>query len=299
MKPLIMKTNLPVPPLSDFRNFTAAILRKWIFLLFLALDVLALLFQLTGRGFFLPQSYYIGFIFFGFAVSAFQVYRELSSVHQKLLSKPVEKIPKSELSVSFPVGNEYTYSLADPYTGQDTRITRMQNTKGVECRFDERGILYVNDVIYYAMGQGNLEINLRLVNSGDVQLDVSAIRSANNVDLRYLDILDDGILLDGLKLRCPLHLKSGEFVTLRSKYKIVMGKTAGEAEFAADTQSLPNSILHEISFDTVDAEGKKQTYISKIATPSKPLIDLYAKQWREYDQEDYLVIAGYGLAPDK
>jgi len=293
-----MKTNLQVPLFSEFRDFIVAVLRQRIFLLFLVVDIVALLVQWIIPAFSLPEIYYIGFIFVGFVGSAFQVYRDISLARQKLLSKPVEKISKSELSISFLAGNEYTYSIADPYTGQSVRITRMQNTKGMKCRFDGRGILYVNDVVYYVMGKGSLEINIRMVNSGDVPLDVLAIRSAHNVDLRYTDILEDGIFLNGGQLRFPLHLKSGEFVTLQSRYKITLNKTSSEAEFAADTQSLPKSIMHEISFDTMDMDGKKQTYISKIATPSKPLIDLYAKQWREYDQEEYLVIAGYGLVAD-
>ena len=57
--------------------------------------------------------------------------------------------------------------------------------------------------------------------------------------------------------------------------------------------ALPRSILHEISFDTRDIQGKVQTYVATIETPSRPLIDLYVKQWQEFDQDEYLLLAGH------
>jgi len=56
--------------------------------------------------------------------------------------------------------------------------------------------------------------------------------------------------------------------------------------------------LHELSFDTVNVNGRRHTYVSEIETSTGPLKELYVKQWREYDQEEYLVIAGYSLEPD-
>ncbi len=298
MKPLIMKTNLPAPLFSEFRNFLAAIFRKWEFLLLLFLDIAALLIGFINPEFSLPEIYYLGFVFAGFIASAFHVYRDSLSAYQNVASKSTEKIPKSELSVSFVSGNEYKYSISDPYSGQNPYITRMQKAKGVKCHFDERGRFFINDEVYYVMGRESLEINLRVWNSGDLPLDISAIHSENNVDLRHLQILNDDVFLSGNRLRFPIHLKSGEFVILQSKSRISLSKGSSNAEFAADSRSLPKSILHEISFDTVDVNGKRQTYASKIETPSRFLMDPYVKQWREYDQEEYLVIAGYTLVPD-
>jgi hypothetical protein len=293
-----MKTNLPVPPFSEFRNFLAAILRKWEFLLLLFLDIAALIIGFISPEFSLPEIYYLGFVFAGFIASAFHVYRDLRSAYQSLIPVPVEKIPKSELSLSFVVGDEYTYSISDPYSGQNRYITKMQKTRGAKCRFDEKGVFYIDDMVYYVLPQENLEINIRIENSGDLPLDVSAFRSENNLNLRYLVMFDGEAFVNGTKLRFPLHLKRGEFVILQSRSRIFSSKGSSTAEFAADSRSLPKSILHEISFDTIDVEGKRQTYVSKIETSSKPLKDLYVTQWREFYQEEYLVIAGYSLIPD-
>ena len=298
MKSLIMKTNLPAPLFSEFRNFIAAIFRKWEFLLLLFLDLVALIIGFINPDFSLPEIYYLGFVFAGFIASAFHVYRDQLSVYKNIVSKPTEKIPKSELSISSVVGNEYAYSISDPYFGQNPYITRMQKSKGVKCYFDGRGVFYINDEVYYVMSKGSLAVNIRIENSGDLPLDVLAIHAENSVDLRHLQILQDGVFLNGNKLRSPFHLKKGEFVVLQSRSKISFSKGSNHALFAADIRSLPKSILHEISFDTMDVDGKRQTYVSKIETPSRPLIDLYVNQWREYDQEEYLVLAGYSLVPD-
>ena len=295
-----MKTNSPVPPFSEFRNFIAAILRKWEFLFLLFLDIVALIIGFIRPEFSLPEIYYLGFLFAGFIASAFHVYRDQLVAHQNTVSKLTEKIPKPGLSIVFVRGNEYKYSISDPYSGQNPYITKMQKTKGVKCHFDGRGVFYINNEVYYAMSKASLEINVRVENSGDLPLDVLAIRSENDLDLRYLRIFDETMFLNGSKLRYPFHLKSGEFVILQSKSMISASKGSNDALFAADLRSLPRSVLHEISVDTVDASGKKKTYVSRnIEVPTRPLVDLYVKQWRDYDQEEYLVLAGYSLEPDR
>jgi hypothetical protein len=294
MKPFVKRTDLSMRPFAGFRNFLVAILRNRIFLLFLVLDALALSLQWMAPRFSLPQGYYFGFAFVGFVWSAFRAYRDLSLAYRNILSpKLVEKNPRSELSISFLSGNEYAYSIADPYAGQNLHITRMQKTRGVKCRFDGRGVLYINDKVYYSMSKASLAINIRMENSGDLPLEVLSIRLENNLDLNYLNLSNAEVFLAGKKLCFPLPLKSGEFALLQSKYKISASPGSNDGLFAAEFQALPRSILHEISFDTRDVHGKGQTYRSTIETSSRPLIDLYVNQWREFDQDEYVFLAGY------
>jgi len=290
MKPFVMKTD----PFSGSRNFIVAILRNRIFLLFLVLDLLALSLQRMNPRFALPLVFYFGLAFAGFVWSAFRAYRDLSLAYRNILiPKPVEKISRSELSVAFLTGNEYAYTIADPYAGQNRHITKMQKTRGVKCRFDGRGVFYINDEVYYCMSKASLIINIRIENSGDLPLEVVALRLENNLDLNYLKFTRDEVSLHGKKLCLPCPLQSGEFVLLQATYEISASKDSNNDLFAADFQALPRSILHEIAFDTRDAHGLEQTTISKIETPSKPLIDLYVKQWREYNQGEYLFFAGH------
>ena len=290
MKPFVNKT----APFSGFRNFSAAILRNRIFLLFLVLDLLALSHQWKNPRFALPLVFYLGLAFVGFAWSAFRAYKDLSLAYRNLLvPKPVEKISRSELSIAFLNGSKYDYAIADPYAGQNRYITKMQKTKGVKCRFDGRGVFYINDEVYYCLSKASLVINIRIENSGDLPLEVVALRLENNLDLNYLKFTRDEVSLHGKKLCLPYALQSGEFVLLQAKYEISDSKDSSNELFAADFQALPRSILHEISFDTKDVHGKLQTTVSRIETPSSPLIDLYVKQWREYDQEEYLFFAGH------
>jgi len=294
MKPFVKETGLSMHPFSGFRNFMVAVLRNWIFLLFLVLTILAFSLQWINPRFALPPVYYVGFAFVGFVWSAFRAYKDLSVAYRNLLvPKPVEKIARSELSISSLSGNAYTYSIADPYAGQNHHITKMQKTRSVKCHFDGRGVFYINDQVYYRMSKASLTINIRVENSGDLPLEVLAIRLENNLDLNYLKFSKDEVCLYGKKLSLPCPLQNGEFVLLQAKYEIAASKDSTNDLFAADFRALPRLIVHELSFDTKDVHGEQQTFNSKIETSSKPLIDLYTKQWREYDQKEYLFFAGH------
>jgi len=285
--------------MPEFRNFIVALLRKRIFVLFIFLGLAGISLQLTISAFAPLQVYYWGLIFVGFVWSAFLVYRDLALAYQKLLvSTSVKDIPKSELSIAFVHGQEYTYSISDPYDGSSYQITRMQNAKGMKCHFDERGVFFVNDKVYYAMAKGSLEINIRLQNSGDLPLDVLSIDLDDNLDLNHLRFFHEGVFHHGSGLQCPFHLESEELVVLQIKYKISASKGSSDALFAADFRALPHSILYKISVETLDANRERRSYISELKTQSKPLMDLYAKQWREYDQLEYLVLSGYRLIND-
>jgi hypothetical protein len=299
MKPSAKKTEQSMhPPFSGFSNFMIAVLWNRVFLIFFVLAMLVFGLQSITHWFALPSVYYVGFAFAGFVWSAFRAYKDLSQAYRNILTpKPVEKIPRSELSISLLSGNAYAYSIADPYAGQNHHITKMQKTKGVKCRFDARGVFYINDEVYYRMSNARLTINIRMENSGELPLEVLAIHLENNLDLNYLKFTRGEVCLHGKKIGLPFPLQSGEFVLLQAKYEITASKDATNDLFAADIQALPRSILHEISFETNDVQGKRQTTTSKIETASKPLIDLYVKQWREYDQQEFLFFAGYTHSP--
>ena len=274
-----------------------AIFRNRIFLFFLSVDLLVLNLAWVNPRFALPQVYYVGFAFVGFGWSAFRAYRDLSLAYRNLLvPKPVEKIAGSELAVTFLNGNEYAYTIADPYAGQNLYITKLQNTRGVRCRFDGRGVFYINDEIYYPMSKASLVINIRLENSGDLPLEVVALHLENNLDLNYLKLSKDQVSLHGKKLCLPFPLHSHEFLLLQATYQISASKESNNELFAADFRALPRLILHAIAFETKDAHGNLQTTVAKIETPSKPLIDLYVKQWQAYDQKDYLFFSGHSPA---
>lgn len=296
MKPAAKKEGSGKPPLSEFRKFILAIGRRPVFILSLFLGVFALIIQLTLSEFSLPQFYTFGFVFVGFAWSAYQAYRELSLTHQKAISQIAdEKEPKSTLSILPVVGNEHEYSLSDPFFGQNHLITRMQNTKGVKSYFDERGVFFVNGKVYYLMGESSLELNIQLQNSGELSLDILSIDIDNDLSLNHLDLSYEGVFLHGKELLFPIRLESGEIAKLQLRYKISISRGSNESLFAADFRSLPRIITHDISVDAADADEIRQTYTLEIKTSPKHLIDLYIKQWREYAQEEYLVLAGYNL----
>jgi len=279
---------------SEIRDFILTILKKRVFLFSLILGFIALLFQLALSEFSLPQFYAFGFLFLGLTWAAYQAYRDLSLKYQKLLSSiAVDTAPRSNLSITFVNGNEYAYSISDPYFGQNLHITKMQKTRGVKSHFNEHGVFFVNGKAYYQMGKGSLEINLQIFNSGHLPLDVISVDVDNDLSLTHLCLFHEGLFVHGRRLQLPFHMDCGQLVTLQSRYRVSYGRGSHEALFAADFRFLPRSILHEVSISTVDSAGNNQTYLSELKTLSSPLIDLYVNQWQEYQQDEYLILAGH------
>jgi hypothetical protein len=278
-----------------FVNFLLAVLKRRVFLIFLFLGILTGSLAWVLAGFVLLMVVTgLGLVFAGFVWAAFLVHRDLSLAYQQALTpKPFEKNRRVGLSITFVPGNEFAYSMSDPYAGQEAHINRMQKTKGMNCHFDERGIFYINDQVYYMMGKGRLEINLQLQNTGDHPLEVASMHVEDNLDLNHLRIYNDGILVSGIKVRLPIRLESKETITLQAQHKISLAMGSSDALFAADIRALPRLILHEVFVEATDMDGRHLTYVSELKTPSKSLIDLYVKQWQEYGQAEYLMLAGH------
>jgi hypothetical protein len=293
MKP--STSNADVRP-AGFISFALAVIKKGVFLLFVILSVGALVLQFTVTGFSLPAVFYLGMVFVGFVWSAFQVYRDLTLAYERAIAPvPFEKNRRAGLAISFVQGHEYVYSISDPYTGQDAHLNRMQNTKGMDCHFDERGRFFINGQVYYIMGRGGLELNFQILNLGDRVLEITAIHVYDDLDLNHVRIYHDGVFQHGTKLRLPLRLDRGELLTLQSKHKISLAMGSNDGLFAADFRALPRFILHEVIVDAVDLNGSRQTFRAEIKTLSNSLKDVYVKQWQEYNQDEYVVLAGHGL----
>jgi len=261
--------------------------------------MVAFLIPIVTPEFSLSNVFGICIISVGFIWAAFLDHRDLLNAYQgAVVTVPVEKNKRSGVTISFVPENEYLYSIADPYSGQNLHITQMQQNKGIKCHFDARGIFLINGEVYYLMGRGRLEINFQLFNSGDVPLDILSIYVDDNLELSHLRIYLDGVYLRGNKVRFPLHLEKGGFLTLQSRHKISLGMGSNDALFAADMRSLPKSILYDVVVNTSNEYGKRQSHVAELTTPSKSLVDLYVNQWREYGQQEYLVLAGHGQAGD-
>ncbi|HSG41846.1 MAG TPA: hypothetical protein VLA72_01715 [Anaerolineales bacterium] len=293
------KANHPGFRLSEFKDFILSLIKRRILIICLLLGLVVFLAPILFPEFLMAIVLGMFIIFVGFFWAAFLDHRDLLRKYQgSVVTVPREKNKRSGVAISFVRENEYLYSVGDPYAGQNLHITRMQSNKGIQCHFDERGIFFINGEVYYTMATGGLEINFRLFNSGDVPLDVLSIYVDDDLDLSHLRVYFDGVFLNGNKVRFPLRLEKGELVTIQSQHKISLGVSSTDSLFAADMRSLPKSILYDVIVNTSNDNGKRQSYVAELETPSNFLVDLYIKQWQDFDQQEYLDMAGHGDKDD-
>lgn len=299
MRSTMQKGKSPKPRFSEFKNFILDLFKRRVLVISFLLGILFLLIPLVIPAPSLFIVFGIGIVFVGFVWAAFLEHRELLRAYQMAaVTVPVERNKRAGVAISFVPENEYRYSIADPYEGQNHHITRMQNNKAMKSRFDERGRFFINDEVYYLMARGGLEINFQLFNSGDISLDILSVYVDDNLDLNHLRVYLDGIFLRGNKVRFPFRLEKGEFITLQSRHNISLGLGSTDALFAADMRILPKTILYDVIVNTSHKDGKRQSYVAELPAPSKDLVDLYARQWQEYDQMEYLVLSGQRKADE-
>ena len=282
------------PIFQDLNLFVVALTKKLLFRLTLLVTFIDLIDYYLIPEFRLNRIYYLGFAVIGFVWSTFEVYRDLLLTYRK--SVPEVKVLTSKLSVSFVEGNEYAFSLDHPYKGeiQEFRMEKIRRDNTIKTHFDENEVFFVSDKAYYELPEGWLAINIRLENIGDFPIDILAINSNNSLNMTDgMGMHTEDVLISNNSVLYPLHIEMGEIRILKVKYSISTNLFSNTAQFAASFRSLPKSIWHEVSFDTIDLKGKKQLYKIKAETFLRPLIDLYVNQWRRYYQSDYLRLAGY------
>ena len=286
-----MKPSTP----ASFLDFILSVFKQRFFILCLFVVILALVLQFLVQRYTLPSVAYVIMLFIGFIGAAYRVQQDVALAYERnRTTVPIRKNRRSGVTVSFTPGGEYAYSISDPYAGQDAHITRMQSTQGMNCRFDARGRFFIDGQVYYLMGRGGLELNFQLLNSGDAPLEITGIHVYDDLTLNHLRIYNEGVYLQGGRVRLPLQLGKGELLTLQARHKISLALGSNDALFAADFRALPRYILHEIIVEATGTGGNRQRFTGELKTPSGALKSVYVKQWREYEQEEYLVLAGEG-----
>lgn len=280
----------------DLWSFISLLTRKWLLWIFLVLDFIALIIQYNNPNYKLPQGYYVGFAVLGILWSSFQVYRDLLTDYKKLIPGTSNRI--SNLDISFVEGNEYKFSLDDPYGDGIERIKRRAKDNNSDFRVDENGIIYIDDIILYSLPEGYLEINFRIENTGDFPIDILDIdvgEDATNYTLtRPVSFGVNTLIVDSKPIQFPLYINAKDVIVISSKDKISLGIGANYAKFAAEFQKLPKSFRVNAKVDTLAEDGKRKTYTTSLDISWRPLIDLYVGQWKHYSQTDYLRLAGFG-----
>jgi len=196
---------------------------------------------------------------------------------EQLLKLPINKRgiePKSDISIRFIEGNEYTYSLSKGSTFRESRI--------------ENGDVYV-------IPDAFVEQHLRIKNNGETELDIISIVSQH---------MDSGYTFDFLveevkkrKFNYPKRLVIDEILLCTIKNESSVTSTTNNAQIAVKLGEMNNessNFSFEIIVEARDLKGGIHEFIFPAKLAIQPLVELYINKFQEDKQLDLLRL----ISPD-
>jgi hypothetical protein len=293
-----MKKNEISKKLLEVIEFGKLVAKKWIFWLFLILDIVTLIIQFIYPQLQIPQFIYIVLALIGFFVACFSVYSELLGNYLKIAeNKNIVFTPKPHLELSLIEGNEFSFEIVPPYQtlAGDLHIHRLKEDKNKSnWHFDEQGIFYVDDEIYYLIPDSHLSLNARIENDGNIPLDILLIdyRAGEHLRVEPFMFYPDKIIMGDKPIKYPICIEPSAILFLQISFRITIPSELSEAQFAAGFRKFSQQFNTFISLDTMDGSGARDYYNLEKKLVTRPLIDLYIAQWQNYHQHDLLRLAG-------
>lgn len=247
-------------------SYIKQLLRKWIIWLSLAFFVIGVLFEFALSIEEIPSYIFLILAFMGFLWASFQVYKNL--LKKKITKKERELLFKPELSIILLEGNEYTYSLSE------TAILR-----------EKTG----ND---YLTPDGSIELHLRIMNKGTIDLDIISIQpDYKDFEIPWSFNSFGSLKEKGKELFFPLHLDVKEVLLGDMTCQFMVHSTLNDAQFATRLVEIDKEskrILSRVDVEARDTKGKIHTFSHSFKVFIRPLMDLYIKRWQEKNQEGLL-----------
>jgi hypothetical protein len=283
---------------NDLIWFGRQVITKWVFWIFLILDVIAVIVVYFAPKLQVPQYVYIVFALIGFFWAAFKVNQDLLIKYNALSNDPSKAVlpPKTSLSITLTEGNEYTYKISAPEDETAAYyLLKQAKESNAEQHYDENGVLYINDQPFYVLPHSEIFINPRIENDGNVPLDILVIEStcSHYDDNSPFQFIWNRVRVDEKNVTYPHHLEPGEIFLCKISHE-VHNKLKTTAQFAASIRDMDPNVKSIISIDTLDQNGTRKTLELRSTIATRPLIDLYIAQWQTYKQSELLRLAGIG-----
>lgn len=279
-----------------FWKYLKTIFSKWFFWLFFLPDLIGFLNLFPKINISFPPFLFFLFPMIGLLFSGFMVHIESLNKNDSMI------LPKSQYKLSLIEGNEYAFSLSSPYDAPETKLLIKYLELDVENDFNyENDILLIDNKPRYWLPKILFDINIRLENTGNINIDIL------NINLRYtiddfspLRFFHDSILMNSQELIFPLSLEPSQIEIIQFKTRLKPGDTdaVSLAQIMASLNKLDKTIPISFSVETLDEMGSKKVEDFVFNFSFRPLIDLFISQLQRYHQDDLLRLIDNSRKPE-
>ncbi|HPG41990.1 MAG TPA: hypothetical protein PLP19_17035 [bacterium] len=288
---------------SELPIYVKMIFQKWIFWLFLILDIGGALAQFLIPKFSLPTNVYGILAIIGIFWAGYQVYKEsvesyrlkLERISSELNIDSILKIAK--INICFIEGREYSYYLINQKYRQtlikDFDSNEQLITKGMKNNKIQNS---ENKKSEYSIPSATIVMNFRIENTG-CALDVLVIGMKCERDFELpFDLYGQKVTsIQGNEIKYPKHMKSDTNLECKLQVKITPISYHTMAQFASrikDLREIESKSKVIIWLEAVDGTGKRIKFSLDTSVSFRPLIDLYISHWLDCDQKELIRLAG-------
>jgi len=281
--------------------FITKVLKKWIFWLFLILDVVGMIVQYLFPQFYFPQFVYVILAIIGIVWASYDVYNELLNDYQKIIVEhnltEIVRPLKSELSILAVEGNVYSFDLEEPQMDKYD-LKKLEEDDKRQHHYSEDGVLFIDGEPFYYIPKCFNQINIRIENTGEIQIDILAFGSRWSKDKKgvflssidVFDVMEDKLVVNNETIKLPLTMKPGDIIVCSLQHYFYKESIRNEFQFAANLITLQEEIYNNFSIDTLDTNKLRKVYSHLADISTRPLRDLYVAQWQKYSQHELLRI---------
>lgn len=241
-----------------FGSFVTQLVKKWVFWLFLALDIIAVLVEFFFPSLSIPRGIYLAILAIGFILAAFQVHLDLLS---KLPSNNLPLIP--EIKLLFTEGNEYSYQ-------------------------------FENSVNKDALPHAMISLHATLQNTGAIPVKLLSVNGTIAVTEPYQFMVPAGRNRDGTVMKFPITVQPDDVMLFDVVASIWAFQLLTDAQVSAQTRNVKSERTSEpasAEIEYTDDTGK----IYHVKTDTKvslvPLCDLYIAHWINLGLKDLVDLA--------
>lgn len=262
-----------------FKAYVSNLIRKWVFWLFIALDLVGAIIQIVFPSIQIPQFIYIAIALLGLLWASFQTYRDL------FVQIPSEDVPvEPQLSISLVEGNEYFYGFRDI----SRRLTREKVQLITEGEAED-----LQDIT--TLPESQVVFHVRIKNIGYVPVHILTVFARIDFQVPYSFMIPDPMTVEGDPMEFPIRLNPNENLLHDMVGLIFQPSFLTDAQVAVRTRRLikENAFTELVlATEVSDSRGNTKSFSTKYPVSLRPLCDLYIEHWQSIGQTELLRLSG-------